>query len=75
MSHPPQSPDLKPIENLCEELDGQVKKRAISTKSKLKQTLVEEWQTIAQETTQKLVYSMSRRLEVVTKQKALPTKI
>lgn len=74
LPHPPQSPDLNPIEHLWEELDRRVKKRAISTKAELKVALMEEWQNIGAETTQKLVSSMPNRLEAVIKQKGLATK-
>lgn len=74
LPHPPQSPDLNPIEHLWEELDRRVKKRSISTKAELKVALMEEWQNIGAETTQKLVSSMPNRLEAVIKQKGLATK-
>lgn len=74
LPHPPQSPDLNPIEHLWEELDRRVKKRAISNKSELKTALLEEWQNIEEETTKKLVHSMPKRLDAVIKQKGLPTK-
>lgn len=74
LPHPPQSPDLNPIEHLWEELDRRVKKRAISTKTELKVALVEEWRNIGAETPQKLVSSMPRRLEAVIQQKGLATK-
>lgn len=74
LPHPPQSPDLNPIEHLWEELDRRVKRRPISNKSELKQALIEEWQKIGEETTKKLVHSMPNRLDAVIKQKGLPTK-
>lgn len=74
LPHPPQSPDLNPMEHLWEELDRRVKKRPVSTKAELKQALMEEWLGIGEETTKKLVHSMPNRLEAVIKQKGLPTK-
>ena len=50
LPHPPQSPDLNPIEHLWEELDRRVKKRAINTKAELKNELLEEWHNISSET-------------------------
>uniref|UniRef100_A0A034VZC4 Transposable element Tc1 transposase n=1 Tax=Bactrocera dorsalis TaxID=27457 RepID=A0A034VZC4_BACDO len=74
LPHPPQSPDLNPIEHLWEELERRVRKRAVCNKMELKQALLEEWHKITQQTTQKLVNSMPRRLEAVIKQNGLPTK-
>lgn len=74
LPHPPQSPDLNPIEHLWEELDRRVKKRTTTTNNDLKQALVEEWQNIGTDVTKKLVNSMPKRLEAVTKQKGLATK-
>lgn len=55
LPHPPQSPDLNPIEHLWEELDRRIKKRPISSKFELQQALKEEWLKIGEETTKKLV--------------------
>lgn len=43
LPHPPQSPDLNPIEHLWEHLDRQIRKREITNKAQLKQVLSEEW--------------------------------
>ncbi|GBP05161.1 Transposable element Tc1 transposase [Eumeta japonica] len=74
LPHPPQSPDLNPIEHLWEELDRRVKKRAISTKSELQKALKEEWSNIGENVTKNLVHSMPKRLNEVINQRGLPTK-
>lgn len=74
LPHPPQSPDLNPIEHLWEELDRRIRTRTISSKADLKAALIEEWNKIGEDTTKKLVHSMPNRLKAVIKQKGLPTK-
>lgn len=58
LKHPPQSPDLNPIEHLWKELENRVRKHVINNLSHLKQLLIQEWDKIPSETTEKLVLSM-----------------
>lgn len=74
LDHPPQSPDLNPIEHLWEYLDRQIRKRTISSKDMLKSVIMEEWQKISSDVTKKLVESMPRRLSAVIKAKGKSTK-
>ena len=53
LDHPPQSPDLNPIEHLWEHLDRQIRKRTISNKDMLKCVITEEWQKISSDVTKK----------------------
>uniref|UniRef100_A0A0K8U1Y0 Transposable element Tcb1 transposase n=1 Tax=Bactrocera latifrons TaxID=174628 RepID=A0A0K8U1Y0_BACLA len=55
LDHPPQSPDLNPIEHLWEHLD--------------RKKLTEEWSKISPEVTKNLTESMPRRLTEVLKSK------
>lgn len=71
---PAQSPDLNPIEHLWDHLDRQIRKRTISSKNQLKSVIEEEWNKIPATVTQKLVASMSHRLQAVQKSKGFPTK-
>lgn len=71
---PPQSPDMNPIEHLWDELGRRMEKHTISGKDQLKQLLLQEWQNIGAETTQKLVYSMPKRLSEVLKRNGWATK-
>lgn len=71
---PPQSPDLNPIENLWEQLDARVRKHTITNKNQLKEVLIQEWNGIEAEVTQKLVNSMPNRLKMVLENKGYPTK-
>lgn len=71
---PPQSPDLNPIENLWHTLDRKIRKKKISNKSELKQALTEAWLQISNETCQKLIESMPRRLQAVIEAKGMHTK-
>jgi hypothetical protein len=70
----PQSPDINPIENLWHILDMKIRKRKISNKNDLKKALVEEWQKIPQEVTQKLVRSVPNRLQAIINAKGMHTK-
>lgn len=74
LDHPPQSPDLNPIEHLWEHLDRQIRKREISSKNSLKSVLLEEWQNIPATVTAKLIDSMPRRMVAVCKSKGKQTK-
>lgn len=74
LDHPPQSPDLNPIENLWELLDRKIRVRPIKDKNELKSRLLEEWGKISPDMTANLVNSMNRRLLAVKKAKGMPTK-
>ena len=74
LDHPPQSPDLNPIEHLWEHLDQQIRKREITSKDSLKSAIMEEWLKISPEVTRKLVESMPRRLQAVIKANGNQTK-
>lgn len=71
---PPQSPDIKPIEHLWEELDQRLRKHSISNKNDLKDVLLQEWNNIGENITNTLVQSMPKRLQAVLDQKGYPTK-
>lgn len=74
LDHPPQSPDLNPIEHLWEYLDKKVRERHISCRDDLKAALQDEWSKIPPDFTKKLVESLPRRLEAVIKSKGRQTK-
>ena len=63
LPHPPQSPDLNPIENLWDHLERKIREHTIQ--NQLKQVITEEWHKISPEVTQKLSSSMKRRLQSV----------
>lgn len=71
---PPQSPDMNPIEHLWDELGRRVQKRHITSKTQLKEVLLQEWQNIGADVTKKLVHSMPRRLKEVISKKGYSTK-
>lgn len=74
LDHPPQSPDLNPIEHLWEHLDKKIRERRISCKDDLKIALQDEWSKISPDFTKTLVDSMPRRLSEVLKSKGKQTK-
>lgn len=71
---PPQSPDINPIENLWEYLDKKVRKHQISNQNDLKKCLMDEWEKIPTEYTQKLVNSIPKRLKAVAMSRGYHTK-
>ena len=74
MTPPAQSPDMNVIENLWALLDKNIRSHKISNKEELKRALLEEWQKITLETTQKLVHSMPTRIQALVKAKGFHTK-
>lgn len=74
LDHPPQSPDLNPIEHLWEYLDRQIRKRTITNKDMLKSVIMDEWSKIPSEVTATLIESMPRRLQAVINAKGKHTK-
>ena len=74
MTPPAQSPDMNVIENLWALLDKNIRSHKISNKEELKKALLEEWQKITLETTQKLVQSMPTRIQALVKAKGFHTK-
>lgn len=71
---PPQSLDLNPIENLSAYLEEKVREHHISSKTTLKQVLLEEWEKIPQEKCRNLVESIPRRLAAVSNNNGYATK-
>lgn len=67
MVWPAQSPDINPIEHLWVELKKTLKKYPRSAKGihELWERVVEEWNNIPPETCQRLIESMSRRIQAV----------
>lgn len=71
---PPQSPDINPIEHLWAHLKTQLRRHDIRNKQQLEKMLLEEWNKISPIVTEKLVYSMPRRLKAIIRAKGGPTK-
>lgn len=78
LDHPPQSPDLNPIEHIWDELDRRIRvpevRSTITDKHSLKTALERAWSTISADVTENLVLSMPRRLQAVINAKGGPTK-
>lgn len=74
LPHPPQSPDLNPIENLWHILDLNIRKHKVANKNELKKYLQEEWSKISAEITAKLVLSMPKRLHEVINNNGMNTR-
>lgn len=74
LDHPPQSPDVNPIEHLWDHLDNQIRKHEVTSISRLKEIILEEWHKIPPSVTSKLVESMPNRLKAIIKAKGGPTK-
>lgn len=72
---PAQSPDLNPIEHLWGILKRRIKEHSsITSKTALKNALINEWQAITREDCSKLVRSMPDRISAVIKSKGGPTR-
>lgn len=71
---PAQSPDLNPIEHLWSILKRKIKEHSITSKTALKNSLVQEWQAITRQDCTKLVRSMPARISAVIKSKGGPTR-
>lgn len=69
LDHPPQSPDLNPIEHLWDEIGREVQKKHVTNRKQLMEEIRVVWDTISPEKTQNLVESMPRRLAEVIKYK------
>lgn len=74
LDHPPQSPDLNPIEHLWEHLDREIRKHNITNKQMLKNRISEEWAKIPNNVTKNLVDSMQRRMAALKEARGGPTK-
>jgi hypothetical protein len=75
MVWPPQSPDLNRIENLWDELERKLRGSSVLpfTLDDPGQKLLKRWTKLNVDTLQKLVESMTRRMESVIKAKGGPT--
>jgi transposase len=73
---PGQSPDLNPIEHLWDELERRIRAKKNNPKNlgELEVLLQECWLEIPSEVYQKLVESMTRRIDAVIKARGYPTR-
>ena len=71
---PAQSPDLNPIEHLWDILKRKIREHSITSKTALKNALIQEWDAISAETCARLVRSMPQRIAAVIKANGGPTK-
>ena len=67
------SPDMNPIEHLWDKLDRRIRKHPPTSTTDLQKLLLEEWNGIGKDVTEKLVDSMSNSLHECIKQKGHPT--
>ena len=75
LDHPPQSPDLNPIENLWRIIKLKIyKNHEISSLDKLWQVYEQEWESIESEICVKLIESMPKRIAAVILAKGGHTK-
>ena len=63
---------MNPIEHLWDELDRRIRKRQSTSTTDLQKILLEEWNDIGKDVTEKRVDSMSNRLHECIKQKGHP---
>ena len=65
LAHPPQSPDLNPMENALGLLATAVRRRSPTNKEELEAGIKEEWKMLPQGKLEALVNSMPRRMLAV----------
>ncbi|CAF1527135.1 unnamed protein product [Adineta ricciae] len=71
---PASSPDLNPIEHVWDELERRMKKHHPSNKEELKKALLQEWNGIGDDVTEKLVDSVPNRLYECIRMQGYPTR-
>jgi transposase len=74
LPHPPQSPDLNPIEHMWDHVARQVRKINPQTSAALKDAIETAWYNTPVEVVQNLISSMPRRIAAVVAAKGGPTK-
>lgn len=75
INHPPQSPDLNPIENLWKILKQKLQTNGkIQSKEQLWETFGQAWYNISSDVCKNLIDSMPKRIEAVIAAKGGPTK-
>ena len=75
LDHPPQSPDLNPIENLWRIIKHKLyNDSSIRGINDLWERFEQEWDAVGADICKKLIDSMPKRLEAVIKAKGGPTK-
>jgi transposase len=74
IAHPPNSPDLNPVEDIWSYLDRKVKAKKIKSIAALKRFLIKEWKELPWTEIRKSVDSMPRRLEECRKLQGKRTK-
>jgi len=74
LNWPAQSPDLNPIEHLWCILKRKIRKHNITSKTALKNALIQESNAISADACARLVRSMPQRIAAVIKSKGGPTK-
>ena len=74
LDHPPQSPDLNPIENLWTRIDKEIKRKAPNNVRELEAVIRNAWSNISMVECQNLSQSMPKRCLAVIKNCGYPTK-
>ena len=69
MIWPPQSPDCKPIELLCDHLDREVRKTPPRCKNDLWEAITNIWKNIDEEYFKKFINRMPRICQAIVKAK------
>lgn len=72
--HPPQSPDLNPIEALWNILKQRIRRRVWNTIAELKEVVQDEWSKITMEEVRARIADMPRRCKLLVKTSGKPIK-
>jgi hypothetical protein len=74
LTHPPQSPDLNPMEGVWNILKQRIRRRIWNSMEELKEALQEEWSKITIEEVRARIKDMPERCELLVKTSGLPIK-
>jgi hypothetical protein len=72
--HPPQSPDLNPIEDIWNIIKQRIRKRVWRDEEELKELLQEEWSKVTMEEVRARIMEMPERCEKLIKSGGGPVK-
>lgn len=65
IDHPPQSPDLNPIEDLWELVNSNLEKTSFRNRNELKNAIFKAWNSISAEEAKKYEFSMPNTIKAV----------
>jgi len=65
LPHPPQSPDLNPIELIWAQMKAKVERRKPQTKQQLKEAIQESWNSIKKNDVRKCIDDLKKKMDKI----------